>query len=118
MDAHGPRQPRHRCRVHLVRLRDAWRVSRVTSTDKTPPKFHPKANQADYWMARAVMAEAEVVRLRDRLENRTALKLGFCDETGKLTEKGWAHFREQTAGTGMVLLTAEEAERLKWQSSE
>lgn len=47
-----------------------------------------------------------------RLENRTALKLGFCDETGELTEAGWAHFRKQTEGTGLVLLSAEEARRM------
>jgi hypothetical protein len=57
--------------------------------------------------------EARIKELEDRLANRTALKLGFCDENNVLTEKGWEHFRKQTAGTGMVLLSKEEAERVE-----
>jgi hypothetical protein len=50
---------------------------------------------------------------KERWESRTALKLGFVDENNFLTEKGWEHFRKQTAGTGMVLLSKEEAEQVE-----
>jgi hypothetical protein len=50
-----------------------------------------------------------VAELEHRLESRTALKVGFADKQGKLTEAGWAHFRKQTEGTGLMLLSEDEA---------
>jgi hypothetical protein len=117
--------------AEVVRLREALRFyaqamaerlqgrHSVASPDKTPLDLADETlakglnlMAGEYAWAAYHLAK-EVVQLRERLENRTALKLGFCDVNGKLTEAGWAHFREQTAGTGMVLLTAEEAARLK-----
>jgi hypothetical protein len=62
--------------------------------------------------SRLRMAEKKRDEWKERWESRTALKLGFVTENNVLTEAGWAHFRKQTEGTGMVLLSKEEAEQI------